>query len=201
MKIDSQEILSFWFGAWPFNADAVKQQAKLWFSSTTEMDQLISHRFKPQIDAALNGTLAVGCVIDEQLALILLTDQFTRNVFRKTPEAFSGDQIALDACLALIEKGQHLTLPPPVASFACMPLQHSEDKNIQAKSIAVFNAIAEHSPETFQEAARGYAKYAKLHEEIISEFGRFPHRNAALNRTSTEAEQAYLDGDGHRFGQ
>ena len=201
MNINSQEILSFWYGAWPFDTEASKQQAKLWFSSTDETDQLIANLFKAQIEAAINGTLVVDDHLDDQLALILLTDQFTRNIYRKTPKAFSGDQIALDVCLTLIKAGKHLTLHPPVASFACMPLQHSEDKSIQAKSISVFNAIAEHAPDTFKEAAEGYAKYAKLHEEIVSEFGRFPHRNAALGRTNPQAEQAYLDGDGHRFGQ
>lgn len=201
MNIQSHDILSFWFGQWPFHAESSEKQSQLWFSGSDEMDALITKQFATQVKAALEKTLNTIETLNDSIAFIILTDQFTRNIYRKSPEAFSGDELALNETLKLIKDKQHIKLPVPVASFACMPLQHSEDKEMQKLSIDIFNEILLQAPPEFTEAAKGYADFAKLHADIILEFGRFPHRNPTLNRLSTQAEKTYMESGGHRFGQ
>ena len=201
MKLDHQAILEFWYGEWPYQSAAAKRHSKIWFEANGETDNVIREKFEDQIHSALNESLIAPNSLDGKLAYIILTDQFTRNVFRKSPAAFSGDALALTQTLQLIENKQHLEIPATVAAFACMPLQHSEDKSIQQLSINVFNDIAEQADAQEAQAALGYAKYAKVHADIIFEFNRFPHRNDALNRESSPAEIAYLEKSGLRFGQ
>ncbi|MFY0639615.1 MAG: DUF924 domain-containing protein [Bermanella sp.] len=192
----TQEILAFWFGAWPFDEKAAQRQASLWFQSTQELDEKIKQDFQPLVESALNNEFNCDCLEDD-LAYIILLDQFTRNIYRGQGKAFSGDQRSLNKSLQLIEKDIHLTLPLHVATFACMPLQHSEDIEIHTQSIEVFTQLAN----LHGEPAQGFLSFAHKHKDIIEQFARYPHRNKALNRESTDKETHYLANNGLRFGQ
>lgn len=196
MKQITYDILSFWFGAWPYNEQVAKEQASLWFESSEALDQTIHQQFGKAVSAAFNNEFECD-TLEDKVACILLLDQFTRNIYRGQGQAFSGDPQSLNLCLNLIETKQHTHVPLHVAVFICMPLQHSEDANIHEQSIEVFSELVE----IHGEAASGFLEFAKKHKAIIDEFSRYPHRNQALGRRSTPAEQDYLDNNGMRFGQ
>lgn len=196
MHPSTQDILAFWFGAWPFDEKAANKQAPLWFQSNPELDEKIKQRFQSLVESALNNDFHCDCLEDD-LAYIILLDQFTRNIYRGQGKAFSGDQLSLNTCLTLIQKNIHLTLPLHVATFACMPLQHSEQADIHIQSIEVFTQLAK----LHGEAAQGFLNFAHKHKDIIDQFDRYPHRNNALNRESTDKEKQYLANNGLRFGQ
>lgn len=197
-----QAVLTFWYGQWPFDQQAADQKKPTWFQSSQALDQEIKNKFELDIEHLLKAPgsfpqLVLPDELDKALAIILLLDQFTRNIYRGNEKAFAGDSIALSLCKQLIENNQIEHLPMDVAAFACMPLQHSEQADIQLLSIKTFDFIHERHGEK----AKGYADFARIHKKIIDEFGRYPHRNHALGRASTDAEQKYLEADGHRFGQ
>jgi len=128
------------------------------------------------------------------LAEILLLDQFTRNVFRGTPRAFAGDARALVLAQQLVAGGAHLALHTVQRSFAYLPFEHAEDAALQAESVRLFTALAA------ADAGRADAlDYAVRHQAVIQRFGRFPHRNAILGRSSSAEELAYLAQPGAGF--
>ncbi|MFT5592895.1 MAG: hypothetical protein ACI8SR_001261 [Oceanicoccus sp.] len=196
MKQATQDILTFWFGAWPYDQTIAKHQAPIWFQSSNALDLQIKQQFESLVESALCGEFSCDS-IDDEIAYIILLDQFTRNIYRGQGKAFSGDQLALDKCLHLITRQQHLQLPLNVAIFICMPLQHSEDSDIHQQSITVFSQLAD----MHGEAAKGFLDYAQQHKAIIDEFSRYPHRNQAMGRNTTAEEETYLNNHGQRFGQ
>lgn len=199
-----QRTLTYWYGQWPYNSEIASKKSATWFASTPETDLEIKSQFNSDIEQLLKQytntsklDLSLPAQIDEALAHILLLDQFTRNIHRGSKDAFSGDPFALSLCLHLLDHNVIKTLPLDVAAFACMPLQHSEDPDIQLLSVETFQKLhTQHG-----DVAKGYSEFARIHKDIIDEFGRYPHRNEALGRTPTDAELTYLKGDGHRFGQ
>ena len=122
------------------------------------------------------------------LALIVVLDQFSRNLFRGTPRAFVGDPAALAAAASAIERGFDRLLSAQERTFAYMPFEHAEDLAAQRRSLALFGAL---DPDDID--------YAKRHHDIIARFGRFPHRNAALGRESTPEEIEFLKRPGSSF--
>ena len=136
------------------------------------------------------------------LALIIVLDQFTRNIHRGTAAAFSNDQKALERMLAGIDAGIDRGLEPIERVFFYMPMQHSERMDIQDRGVETFAALArEPAPPHIANALRGFLNYAKLHRDIVARFGRFPHRNDVLGRKHTDAELQFLADGGHTFGQ
>jgi uncharacterized protein (DUF924 family) len=191
-------VLQFWYGPWPFKQAAASTKSASWFQSSAENDQTIKDLFEAQIQAALIAPNPVEEMpIEEALATILLLDQFTRNIYRGTAQAFSGDALSLSICQSLVKTTKLERLPLPVSAFACMPLQHSEDAQVQCHAVNTFALLVD----LHGEAARGFYDSAKQHKAIIDEFGRYPHRNKALNRINTTAEMAYLAGNAKTFGQ
>lgn len=184
-------VLTFWFGD-PTGLTA--QQRKEWFQKNPEFDQLIRDRFLATYQQAAAGqchhwaTTAPGA-----LALILVLDQFPRNLFRQEPQAFATDGKALQVAQTAIAQGWDQTLPPIQRWFLYMPLMHSEDRAIQAQSVQLFQPLAA-IPET-----RDCYSYALQHQAIIDQFGRFPHRNAILGRQNTPAETEFLQQPGSSF--
>ncbi len=121
------------------------------------------------------------------LALILLLDQFPRNIFRGTPRAFATDSKALATAKDVVARGFDLALPPVRRSFIYLPFQHSENLDDQQESVRLFRKLAAEHP-----ATAGYVEYAEHHMDVIRRFGRFPHRNAVLGRASTSEETEFL---------
>ncbi|MDA1062930.1 MAG: DUF924 domain-containing protein, partial [Proteobacteria bacterium] len=136
-----------------------------------------------------------------RLALILLLDQFRRNIYRNTAEAFSRDKQALKLCVEGAMEKKDQGLAPIQRAFFYMPLQHSESAKVQAKSVGLFSKLAESVSRTYRETFETIAQFAELHRDIVERFGRFPHRNILLNRPNTPEEDEYLSGDSPDFGQ
>jgi uncharacterized protein (DUF924 family) len=171
------EIVAFWRKAGP----------KKWFVKDDAFDAAIRQRF-----GALHTQAAAGekddwaATPEGALALLLLLDQFSRNLFRGTPQAFAQDERARWIARQAIEAGFDQAVDPAFRTFFYLPFEHSESIADQERCVRLSHALAD------AEALR----YARLHEEIIHRFGRFPHRNKVLGRHTTPAEQAFLDSGG-----
>ncbi|MCF7716279.1 DUF924 domain-containing protein [Aeromonas jandaei] len=196
-----QPLLDFWFGDPTDDALRAKRQAPLWWGKSSETDALLARRFGAQAEAAVNGELADWADLPHgRLALILLLDQLPRNIHRGTPTAFARDPLAREQCLKGLSLGMDRQLSPLERVFFYLPLEHAESREQQARSVALFEELAAeqaHSPanETFA----GFADFARRHQVIIERFGRFPHRNDILGRTSTPEEAAFLLQPGSGF--
>ncbi len=196
------EILSFWFKEQSLSAPQIDRRMDIWFGEDAVFDHEVEKEFADDVRRACKGKLDHWA--DEprgRLALILLIDQFRRNIHRNTAKAFSMDRLALKLCVegAMAKKDKGLS--PIQKVFFYMPLQHAESRRVQAKSVELFNKLAESVSPTYQATFLTVAQFAELHKDIIDQFGRFPHRNRLLGRDNTPEEQEYLAGDSPDFGQ
>lgn len=198
-----EELLAFWFDFDSGDAAAVEHRMRRWFSSTPDEDRELERRF-----GALAREAAVGALDPlapsplGRLGLILLLDQLPRNLYRRQPEAFASDSRALALCTDGLDKGLDTALAPAERIFFCMPLQHAEDRAIQARAVETFAALAAlPAPAPLAAALRSCADYAVAHRDIVERFGRFPYRNHTLGRPSTRAELEFLAASGVSFGQ
>jgi uncharacterized protein (DUF924 family) len=193
VEVNPQDVLDFWFGA-ASSAEFGSARA-LWFRKDGSFDQLIAQRFGATVHAALAGGLRDwDSRAPSSLAHILVLDQFTRNMFRDTPEAFAGDALALGAALAMIGRGDDVALLPVQRAFAYLPLEHAEILTMQQRCVALFTALADEDS-----SMQSMLDYAIRHHDVIQRFGRFPHRNAVLGRISTAEELAFLELPGSSF--
>lgn len=184
----AREVLDFWF------ADATAPRAE-WFRKDPAFDARIRERFGPRVDEALAGRHDDWAGTPEgALALIVVLDQFTRNLFRDDPRAFAGDARALATARRLVAAGDDQRLPPLQRAFAYMPFEHAEDLAAQDEAVRLFTALAARSPMHAE-----MLDYAHRHRDVIVRFGRFPHRNETLGRVSTPEELAFLQQPGSRF--
>ena len=143
------------------------------------------------MEQALAGALNSWAESDEGLiALVVLLDQMTRNIYRGTAAAFCGDQRALDLAQQAIRTGIYQRLPAIHQAFLYMPLEHCEDPEVQEECVTLFEELA---VVTGNEQIDNFTRYAVAHRDVIARFGRFPHRNELLGRTSTPAELEYLE--------
>ena len=171
-----EAILSFWRDAGP----------AAWFAKNPEFDQRFAGRFMAAFMAAARRELDHW--LDEPasaLALLILLDQFPRNTFRDTALMFATDPLALRFARDAIERGHDQATEPVLRAFFYLPLEHSEDLADQERCVELCEPLGGQ-----------VAEYARIHLDIIRRFGRFPHRNAVLGRTTTAQEQAFLDGGG-----
>ena len=193
-------ILRFWFGERPENAATDPACARLWWSKQAAVDEEMRQRFGVLVEQASRGELDTwGTEPEGRLALILLADQFTRNIHRGTPASFALDPLARRWCLEGLETGAFERLLPIQRIFACLPLEHSESLEHQDRCVAHTQALRDQASPAERATFDGYADYAERHREIIRRFGRFPHRNAVLGRTSTPEEIAFLQTPGSSF--
>jgi len=203
MNAQAQAVFDFWFQPGPGQAaDAPRPE---WFKKDANFDRSIAERFGAQIELALEGGLHAWDAEGPQAALarIVVLDQFTRNVYRGTPLAFAGDHQALEAALDMVDAEEDLALPPLQRGFIYMPFEHAEDIAMQEQAVALFTRMAgAESGKVSEATARSIANsldYARRHRDVIQRFGRFPHRNAILGRTSTPEEIAFLKQPGSGF--
>ncbi len=187
----ARAVLDFWF--LPPGREAFRPE---WFRKDPAFDATIRERFGEDVEAALAESRdgwdsgADGC-----LALVLLLDQFTRNIFRDTPRAFAGDARALALAGAAIADGRDRALPPLRRWFLYLPYMHAESLADQERSVALFRALREAGGAAFDSPL----DYAVRHRDVIARFGRFPHRNAILGRESTKDEVDFLRQPGSAF--
>ena len=184
-----REILDFWL--LPLSDPAYGQKRELWWKSTPALDAEIEDRFGALLDTALRGDLdAWANSPDGALALILLCDQFSRNIHRKTARAFAGDGKAIEIARIALAHFYPAAFPVDVRLFFYMPFQHSEHLADQELCVALFKALGNTEND----------KHAVDHRDIVARYGRFPHRNEVLGRASTPEEIDYLK-TAKRFGQ
>jgi uncharacterized protein (DUF924 family) len=186
----AEEVLLFWFGP----AAARGRRDPRWFDKDEAFDHECRARFLGLHEQAAARALSSwrsepgGC-----LALILLLDQFPRNMFRGTPRAFATDALALEAACHAVERGYDRERLPVERMFVYLPFEHSERLADQDRACELTKPL-----EAFPETADAY-RYALAHRAIIERFGRFPHRNAILGRASTPQEIEFLKGPGSSF--
>jgi uncharacterized protein (DUF924 family) len=182
--VTPSELLDFWFS----------QNRKAWFEKNPAFDEQIRGRFLALFGQALRGELnpwrrePAGC-----LALVILLDQFPRNMFRGSAKAFEGDSLARDAARIILDNEWDKSMTLDQRMFAYLPFEHSESMADQERCLALMKEIAV-SPDTAD-----LPKWAEAHLVIIRRFGRFPHRNAALGRASTPEETEFLKQPGSSF--
>ena len=197
-----EAILSFWFKEQELSAPQIDRRMDIWFGEDPVFDHEIKKEFADDVDRACKGKLNHWAAEPHgRLALILLIDQFRRNIYRNTAEAFSMDRLALKLCVEGAMEKLDRGLTPIQRVFFYMPLQHAESKKVQAKAVELYNRLAESVSKTYQETFLTVAQFAELHKDIIDRFGRFPHRNTLLGRENTPEEDEYLAGDSPDFGQ
>ncbi|MCB0272385.1 MAG: DUF924 domain-containing protein [Bdellovibrionales bacterium] len=176
-----QEVIDFWF------SDAVKEKQ---FDKDPAFDLLIKQRF-----SNIHGLAHEGKLVEwreeplGRLAEVIVLDQFSRNMFRDTPQAFASDALALSLALSAIELGVDQELEIEQRAFLYMPLMHSESQDVHEKALLLFS----------QEGLENSYKFELMHKEIIDRFGRYPHRNKILGRTSTEEEIEFLQKPNSSF--
>jgi uncharacterized protein (DUF924 family) len=194
------EILTYWFGDLPNAEHYPEEKSKIWFRGGEEVDQEIRSRFGELVEAAGNHQLDKWKETPRgRLALILLVDQFTRNIYRSTPKAFAFDSIARELTIEGLDEGADQKLFPIERTFFYLPLEHAENLEIQELSLVKFHELANSVPLALSETFKSFAHYAKLHQNIIEKFGRFPHRNVILERESTPEEIEFLKGPNSSF--
>lgn len=197
-----ETILSFWFKQQELSAPQIDRRMEMWFSEDPVFDHEIEKEFADDVDAASTGALDHWAADPHgRLALIILIDQFRRNIYRNTAKAFSKDKLALKLCVEGAMEKTDRSLTPIQRVFFYMPLQHAESRKVQAKSVELYDRLAEAVSPTYRETFLTVAQFAELHKDIIDQFGRFPHRNQLLNRENTAQESEYLAGDSPDFGQ
>lgn len=197
-----EAILSFWFKEQALSAPQIDRRMEIWFSEDPIFDHEIEKEFADEVVKACNGELDHwASKPDGRLALIILIDQFRRNIHRNAAKAFSKDKLALKLCVQGAMEKQDKSLMPIQKVFFYMPLQHAESRKVQAKSVEIYRRLAETVSATDRETFMTVVQFAELHKDIIDQFGRFPHRNKLLNRENTPEEDGYLAGDSPTFGQ
>ena len=197
-----EEILSFWFGPLKSEKKWDKDKAKVWFSSTESHDQKIGELFEELVDQASCSKLkSWESEPRGRLALILLLDQFPRNIYRGTEGAYRFDPLSLMLTVEGIARGDDRLLFPIQRHFFYLPLMHAESLEHQLLSLFLFDALAREVDEEIKGHFIEANNYAKEHFEVIKKFGRFPHRNAVLNRRSSEEEESYLSRSPATYGQ
>ena len=184
----ARDVLDFWFGPLPHRA------RDEWFRKDAAFDERIRARFGDDIAAAVAGQFDDwGATPHGALARVIVLDQFTRNAGRDTPLAFAGDPGALATANEAVERGFDRSLDVFERWFLYMPFEHSEEALVQERSLALFGALSEEIGD------RDALHWAEKHAAIIRRFGRYPHRNAILGRTSTPEEIVFLSEPGSRF--
>ena len=191
MPVVAQDILDFWFD---------EAHVAHWFAADATFDAQIRMRFGAAAEAAGNGALDDWAATPPGwLALLILLDQFPRNLHRGDGRAWAQDVRAQRVALSGIDRGDDRKLAPLQRVFAYLPLEHAEDIALQQRSVALFEALCADAPSEQRGQFAGFLDYARRHREVIARFGRFPHRNAALGRADTPEESIYLAQPGAGF--
>ena len=179
--VTKDDVLEFWY---------MESDPSQWFRKDEHYDSQIRDRFEELVEEALRGEHNDWAENDEgALALIIVLDQFPRNIFRDSARAYSGDALALELSERIVARGTWTQLEPSQKHFLLIPMMHCEDVNVQDAALPLFQ---EHTPRDVYDSAL-------RHRDTIARFGRFPHRNSVLGRDSTDKEEAFLRTPGSSF--
>lgn len=191
-------VLQFWFGPLDEHGMAQPAQRQRWFQRDDDFDEQIRSQFEPWLAAAAQGQLDLWLQDPKGwLAFLILCDQFPRNLYRGSAQAFAWDERSRTAARAGINQRRHLQLGIDEQAFAFLPFEHSEDLADQYLACGLCLSLRDHSPKSLREATGTYLRHAQQHRDTILRFGRFPYRNHALGRSSTAEELAFLESAAH----
>jgi uncharacterized protein (DUF924 family) len=193
------EVHRFWFGPLSAPADLAKEKAEIWFTQSDATDREVNQRFGAFLRPAAEADWDLAALSREQaVGLVVLLDQFPRNIFRTSAKAFAFDPVAREIARHLIAAGIERYFYVE-RGFLFLPFMHSEEIADQDYSVWLYAGQAISVPEPSREAFRNQLDFATKHRDLIRRFGRFPHRNASLARPSTEAEIAFMTEQGRGF--
>ncbi|MCQ4263419.1 DUF924 domain-containing protein [Stutzerimonas stutzeri] len=200
MQAPWQELLHWWFGQGTSANEIAAEKQRLWFGYRPQQDAEARDRFGPLVEQALDGGLQDWAELPEGwLALVLLLDQLPRMIHRNTPRAFAGDERAQQLVRDGLAHGGDMLLAPIQRVFIYLVLEHAENLAVQDLAVAHFTGLRDIADEQERSLFGGFLDYADRHREVISRFGRFPHRNAILDRESSDTERLFLEQPGSSF--
>ncbi len=190
-------ILDFWLGTTDITEPPTEKAQAQWFAGGQELDTQIAEDFKSLVNAAASGKFEDWQEqSDSCMALLILLDQFSRNIWRDSAKAFANDahalEIANDAISRKLDREVHLLSRP----MFYLPLMHAEDLRTQNRCVKLYEKLVDSAPRKIQKPLKHSLKFAIAHQKVIRQFGRFPSRNSALGRSTTPDEQTYLDANG-----
>lgn len=195
-----ETILEFWFGSGTDDEGVAKEKSALWWSKRPGDDHRIHELYRDVTEAAARGELGDWTrTARGLLALVIVTDQFPRCLFRGTGRAFAYDHLARQWCDDALSLGYDRELRPIERAFLYLPLEHAECPRDQERSVDLYTRLVDAAPASARAVFEGFLDYAVRHREVIDRFGRFPHRNHLLGRESTPAEAAFLAQPGAVF--
>ena len=193
MRMTPETILDFWFGSNQDDLAVAEERSELWWTKNKATDDEIRRRFENYVILADSEQLKDWLATPRgRLALIILCDQFPRNIYRDTGGAFSCDEKALQWCIEGLERKVDRELRPIERVFFYLPLEHAEYIKLQDLSVKCFGELVSNANTEQKALFEGYLDYAVRHRQIIERFGRFPHRNRLLSRESTKEEMEFL---------
>ena len=198
----TDEVLSYWFGddiSYDQAPSIVDRIQNVWFAGSDDVDNEIRKRFADDIAGVTEETLSQLNSSRDKLAVIILLDQFPRNIFRESSEAFAKDHMALKLAKELIRSNEDVELEPIQRVFVYLALEHAENVEDQSLSVKKYEELLEEVDEGLKSIYESFLEYAIRHKVIIDRFGRFPHRNEILGRESTKEEIEFLKQPGSSF--
>ena len=196
------DIVAFWLGDSRASPDRAHARRGWWYEGGPAVDEAIRARFGDLVPRACARELMGWRDTPEgALALVLLLDQFTRNLYRGTVEAYAGDPCAFEVVRHAIDRRLDRRLHPVARIWLYHPFHHSEEVAEQDRGLGLLRALRQHADPLWHAYVERSIEGWTRHRDTVARFGRFPHRNAVLGRDSTAEELAHLAADGRRFGQ
>ena len=200
MTDQPDSVLAFWLGSPGSATEIAGRQRKLWFGKSPENDRAVIERFAATLAAATAGRLDHWARTPRgRLALVIVLDQFPHHIHRDQPQAFATDPQSLALSLDALESGEDKKLAPIERVFLYLPLEHAESLELQERSVSLYEHLAHQAAADERALFDGFLDYARKHRDVVARFGRFPHRNAILERPSTPDELEFLKQPGSRF--
>jgi uncharacterized protein (DUF924 family) len=197
MDPKAREILDYWFGDLSLTPEYFKTRNRMWFMGGEKVDSHIRQHYGADVVRAVEGGYADwldsprGC-----LALILLLDQFSLNLYREQPRSYQQSELAIPITRRIITRGWEKELTEVERVFVYLPLEHSELLPDQEESVHHFEKLAAGAASpALREAMEDYLEYARRHERVVRKYGRFPDRNEVFGRPNTPEEEAFLASD------
>jgi uncharacterized protein (DUF924 family) len=195
-----EDILDFWFGELNDLGCSSPEHRQRWWTKSNAFDDAIKAHFLSDYEAISAGERETWRNTGRgTLAYIIVLDQFSRNMFRGTPDMFGADELAREACCEGLDAGFDAELEFDERVFFYLPLEHSESMDDHHRCLEIFTGLLDSAPEPLKADAENYLDYAKAHKAIVERFGRYPHRNETLGRTTTPEEAKFLKEPGSSF--
>jgi uncharacterized protein (DUF924 family) len=195
------DVIAYWLGDTEFDPAAAHARNRFWYRATIQIDCAIKDRFEDVHASIRNGRLLHwGEGAEGALAVVIVLDQFSRNMYRGQREAFGQDSLARAITVRALDREFDDQLSVPGKVFLCHPFTHSESPIDQDRAVNTYELMVDRVSDDWKPFVQSFVNHAKGHRDLIQRFGRFPHRNAAMLRQSTTEEESYLRS-APRYGQ